>query len=139
MLYCNNKARVLFFLFAFPYLASVHRVVNLHVGHTFVCIVLLLSLHVSHSCLLIASLHLSFSLRIFSLQRLLQCFSSHGLTISVSLILFSHLCLPRVSFRSNYSVRDIKQSLWLQMVHNYSRFELVDCATCAVTPTYEYK
>ena len=48
----------------------------------------------------ITSLHLSFGLPIFrcpptsmfSLLHLLQSFSPHGLTISVSLLLFSHLC-----------------------------------------------
>ena len=53
---------------------------------------------------LITSLHLSFGLPIFlcpptsmfSLLHLLQSFSPHALTISVSLLLFSHLCLPRM-------------------------------------------
>ena len=50
------------------------------------------------------SLHLSFSVPIFrcppifmfSLLHLLQSFSPHGLTISVSLLIFRHLCLPHL-------------------------------------------
>ena len=53
---------------------------------------------------LISSLHLSFGLPIFrcpptymlSLLHLLQSFSPHGLTISVSLRLFSNVCLPHL-------------------------------------------
>ena len=65
-------------------------------------VLLLYLLSFSFMYFLITSVHLSFGLAIFRcpstsifpLLHLLQSFSPHGLAISVSLLLFSHLCLP---------------------------------------------
>ena len=86
-------------LVPFSYLWSVHRVFNLHAlrscaSSIFTCF--------SFVSFLITSLHLSFALPIFRCPptsifpslHLLQSFSPHALTISVSLLLFSDLCFP---------------------------------------------
>ena len=86
---------------SFAYLGSAHQVFNLHVlwsyaSSIFSCF--------SFMSFLITSLRLSFGLPIFrspptsvfSLLHLLQSFSPDGQTISVSLLLFYHLCLPHL-------------------------------------------
>ena len=81
---------------------------------------------------LITSLHLSFwlllfrcpSTSMFSLLHLLQSFSPHGLTISVSLLLFYHVCLPHlplVLFRHSWS----SQSSLFHSIHINSLITLL--------------
>ena len=97
----NRQSKItLLLLQAFPYLGSSHRVFNLHVLRSYASSIFTPSTFVSF---LITSLHLSFCLHIFrceptSIIHVLhqQSFSPHGLTISVSLLLFSDLCLPHL-------------------------------------------
>ena len=85
----------------FPYLGSAHQVFNLRVLRS--CASSMLNTPLT-SFLLITSLHLSFSLPIFrcpptsmfSLLHLLQSFCRHGLTISVLLLVLSHLLVQHV-------------------------------------------
>ena len=85
-----------FLLRPFLYLGSTHRVFNLHVLRS--CVSSIFT-PFSFMSFLVTSLHLSFGLPIFrcsptsmfSLLYLLQSFSSHGLTISVLLVLFFSL------------------------------------------------
>ena len=86
---------------------------------TFSGLVLLLSLLVFPSCI-IALLRLSFGLPIirfpaismFSLLHLLQSFSPHGLTISVSIILFSHLYVCHTCSCSYFFIPDFLNPLF---------------------------
>ena len=73
---------------------------------TLLGLVALLSVFVSHACIVLKHHSISFRLlsfgvnplpsSMFSLRHLPQSFSPHGPTISVSLLLFSHLCLPHL-------------------------------------------
>ena len=77
----------------FPYLGSVHRLSSLHVfrycaSSIFTCFAFMY--------VLTTSLHLRFGVPIFRCLYLLLSFSPHGLTISVTLLLFLHLYLPHL-------------------------------------------
>ena len=93
--------QVTYLLRPFPNLGSAQRVFNLHVLRS--CASSIVN-PFSFMSFLITSLHISFGRPIFrcppssmfSLLCLLQSFSPHGLTISVSRLLFSHLCLPHL-------------------------------------------
>ena len=77
---------------------------------------------------LITSLHLSFGLpicqgpptSIFSLLHLLQSFSPHGLTISVSLLLWSHVCLPHLPLLLSLHSGSSQSSFSIILYHFYS-------------------
>ena len=97
---------------AFPNLGSAHQVFNPHVlcassifTHFSLCLFLFTSLHFSFGlpalrCPLTAIFHLL----IATWSSLF--FSPHDLTISVSLLLFSHICLPHLP--------------WLLFLHSWS-------------------
>ena len=53
----------------------------------------------------------------FSLRHLLQSFSPHGLTISVSLFLFSNLCLPHLLLLTIISSFVIFSILFIPIIH----------------------
>ena len=92
-------------LWPFPYLGLAHQVFNLHVllscaPSIFTCFPFMsfLSFLLHHSTSAV-SFFLSFSVHPLSCSHLLlQSFSAHGLTISVSLLLCSHLCFPHPPF-----------------------------------------
>ena len=95
----------IFFFFAglFP-MVSAHRLFNFHVLRfcassifTYLSFMTFLKHHSTPvSVFLSFGVH-SLPLSMFSLPHLLQSSSPHGLTISISLLIFSHLCLPHLA------------------------------------------
>ena len=79
---------------------------------------------------LITSLHLSFGLPIFLcpptyishvlITNLLQSFSPHGLTMSVSLLSFPRLCLPHLPFLIFLHSRSSQSSLFSSSISTFS-------------------
>ena len=125
----NRWTLLLLFFFApaFPYLGSAPQVFNLHVlrscaSSIFTCF--------SFMSFLITSLHLCFAFPIFLcpptsisniiITNLLQSFAPHGLTISVSLLSFSHLCLPHLSLFIFLHSRSSQSSLFSSSISTFS-------------------
>ena len=106
-------------LWSFPYLGSAHRVF-------YPCSPVLCFSYLCFTSFLITfSVFLSFGVNplpssMFSLLHL-HSFSPHGLTMSVSLILFSHVCLQHLPC-SYFFIPDILNSLSYHHPSQHSRF-----------------